>query len=227
MWQAINPNTFVTGQAATNDTVTTAAGTIENIRTPLTPFWKDPQDFYTSAEVRGTERFGHAYPETQPWNFESARDYQASVRAAFRNLYGGSNLGFILASTQRGSLSSRAQIQTPNAEAQTSQAGSQIAAPLNQAGSLLKGSIQKVASISASVVASAQQGHGGKQVPLRDAGKPHDGKGHENPKDTVKDTESAPHDKGKGATDDDKSDHAPKHQSKSRGCLKDLNCKLT
>lgn len=189
MWQAINPNTYVTGQAASEDTVTTAEGTIENVRTPLTPFWKNPDEFYTSTDVRRTERFGNAYPETQPWNFQSTRDYQASVRTAFRNLYGGSNLGFILASAQGGTLSTGPQIQLP----QASQSGSGLQRPLQ---------------VSAMVVPSVKHGQDSKQIPLRESGPSSDGKGPDNPedtkvpqnvKDTGKDTESPGQDEGEGA----------------------------
>lgn len=189
MWQAINPNTYVTGQAASQDTVTTAEGTIENVRTPLTPFWKNPDEFYTSTDVRRTERFGNAYPETQPWNFQSIRDYQASVRTAFRNLYGGSNLAFILASAQGGALSTGPQIQLP----QASQSRSGLQRPLQ---------------VSAMARTSVQHGHDSEQIPLRDSGPSGDRKGHDNSKDvnvpqnvkeTGEDTESPQHDEGKGA----------------------------
>lgn len=164
----------MTGQAATQDTVTTAESTIENIRTPLTPFWKNQDDFYTSTDVRRTERFGNAYPETQPWDFQTTRDYQASVRTAFRNLYGGSNLAFILASTQGGALSTGPQIQLP----QGSQSGSGLQRPFQ---------------VSAMVLPFAKHGQDSKQIPLRGSGQPGDSKGHDNPKDgkapqNVKDT---------------------------------------
>lgn len=163
MWQAINPNTFVTEQEASQDTVTTAAGTIEDVGTDLTPFWKDASTFYKSSDVRRTERFGNAYPETQPWNFKSTQDYQASVRTAFRNLYGGSNLAFILANAQGGALGSGAQIQLP----QSSQASSGLRRPVQ---------------VSAMVVPSVKHGQGSKQIPLRESGNASDSKGHEKPK---------------------------------------------
>lgn len=174
MWQAINPNTFVTGQPASQDTVTTAEGTIENVRTPLTPFWKNPDEFYTSTDVRRTETFGNAYPETQPWNFQTTRDYQASVRTAFRNLYGGSNLAFILASTQGGALNTGPQIQLP----QASQSGSRLQRPFQ---------------VSAMALPSVKHGQDSKQIPFRGSGHHGDSKSHDNSKDSkapqnVKDT---------------------------------------
>ena len=190
MWQAINPNTYVTGQASSQPTLTTEEGTIENVRTPLTPFWKNPDEFYTSTDVRRTERFGNAYLETQPWNFESTRDYQASVRTAFRNLYGGSNLAFILASAQGGALSTGPQIQLPQA---------------NQS----RSGLQRPLQVSAMVLPSVQHGHDSKQIPLRESKHGGDSsKGRDNPKDvnvpqnvkdTGKDTGSSQHDEGKGA----------------------------
>ena len=145
--------------------MTTAEGTIENVRTPLTPFWKNPDEFYTSTDVRRTERFGNAYPETQPWNFQTTRDYQASVRTAFRNLYGGSNLAFILASTQGGALNTGPQIQLP----QASQSGSRLQRPFQ---------------VSAMALPSVKHGQDSKQIPLRGSGHPSDSKSHDNAKDS-------------------------------------------
>jgi tyrosinase len=212
MWQAINPNTFVTSQASSNDTVTTAEGTIENIRTALTPFWKSSNDFYNSSDVRRTEPLGHAYPETQPWNYQSTRDYQASVRTAFRNLYGGSNFAFILANSPGGRLSAEAQIQTPKAETTAPEADKKTSQPSAQpstTGQLesIKSSLQKAASLSANVVSSVQHGRGNDQKPLRDTlqsltekddDKTKDAKAPQDTKDTSKDTESAHEDKAKG-----------------------------
>jgi hypothetical protein len=243
MWQVINPNTYVTSQEASNETVTTAAGTIENATTPLTPFWKNSNEFYTSLDVRGTERFGNAYPETQSWTFPSTRDYQASVRTAFRGLYGGSNLAFILANSQRGRLSTGAQIQPVRAETQTareqpqtSKAGPDTSKPetespkANPGGSILKGPMQKAASISASVVSSVRHGLGSEQIPLRNTGNSHGEKGHGNPKDghgnpkdgqaphdtkdTSKDTQSPHQDKGRGKADDGEPQKNPEGTSK-------------
>lgn len=215
MWQAINPNTYVTSQEASNETVTTAEGTIENVNTPLTPFWKNSDEFYTSVDVRGTERFGNAYPETQSWTFPSARDYQASVRTAFRDLYGGSNLAFILANSQRGRLSTGAQIQPIRAETEASKAGPETSKPetespkANPAGSILKGPLQKAASISASVVSSVRHGLGSEQIPLRNTGNSHGEKGHEHPKDA-----QAPHDT-KDTSKNTESPHQDKEEKKA------------
>ena len=158
MWQAINPNTYVTRQPATDSTVTTAAGTEENVQTSLTPFWKNPSDFFDSEEVRRTETFGHAYPETQAWNFPSAQAYQSSVRAAFRQLYGGSSLGFILANSQRGRLSDQAQIQPPPA----------------RSASILESPLRALTSISASVASAVKPKQAGDQKPLKGDEAPHD-----------------------------------------------------
>lgn len=138
-------------------------------------------------------------------------------------------MAFILASAQSdGTLSSDAQIQLPQAETQAAETEIKTSEASNQAGSLLKGSIQKVTSISASVVSSVQHGHDGKQVPLRNTGNPHDGKGHDSPKDskappntkdTIKDPEPSRQDKGEGASNDGKSRHEPEHQRKSRGAI--------
>lgn len=160
MWQVINPKTFVTPQPATQGTVTTQAGETESINTSLTPFWKNQNDFYTSADVVSTEPFGFAYPETQRWTFNTEENYEASVKSAFANLYGGSNLGFILRNSQRGRISTGAQINVPaRATAATS-----------------RGPSAKISSIAASVVSAVKHVGGGDQKPLQENTPQHDGK---------------------------------------------------
>lgn len=157
MWQAINPKTFVTQQPATQGTVTIQAGDEETINTSLTPFWKTSNDFYTSSDVRGTEPFGFAYPETQSWNFNTDEEYQTSVRAAFTKLYGGSNLGFILRDSQRGRLSTGAQINIPS-----------------KASGASRGPSAMISTVAASVVSAVKHVGAGDQKPLSAPDSQHD-----------------------------------------------------
>ena len=92
--------------------MTTAAGETEDNSTNLTPFWKDSDNFWKSEGVRTTGVFGYAYPETQSWQYDTKQKYSAAARTAFQQLYGGSNLGFILRDSVPGRLSNQAQIQT-------------------------------------------------------------------------------------------------------------------
>ena len=159
MWQAINPKTFVTQQPARQGTVTTQVGDEETVNTALTPFWKNSNDFYNSADVQSTQRFGFAYPETQKWNFDTDQKYQASVRAAFASLYGGSNLGFILRNSQRGRLSTEAQLKLPSK-------GSSGAS---------KGPSAMISTIAANVVSAVKHVGAADQKPLQHQEPQHDG----------------------------------------------------
>lgn len=158
MWQAINPKTFVTQQPATQGTVTTQVGDEETINSSLTPFWKNSNDFYTSADVQSTEPFGFAYPETQSWKFDTDNEYQTSVRAAFTKLYGGSNLGFILRDSQRGRISTGAQILVP------SKAHSEAS----------RGPSAMISTMAASVVSAVKHVGAGDQKPLQQPESQHD-----------------------------------------------------
>lgn len=161
MWQAINPKTFVTSQVAQQSTVTIQAGQEENVETSLTPFWKDSDNFYKSSDVKSTLVFGLAYPETQRWKFQTEAEYQTSVRTAFANLYGGSNLGFILRDSQKGRLSTGAQLNIPR----TSLLSSKVPSAM-------------VSTMASSVASAVKQVVGGDQKPLKDT-EPHHGQSNE------------------------------------------------
>jgi len=56
---------YVVGTPARYSTYTNSAGQIQDSSSHLTPFFEDMTgDFWTSDEVRSTETFGYAYPET-------------------------------------------------------------------------------------------------------------------------------------------------------------------
>ena len=110
MWQAIHPNSYVEPQITARGTYTTRAGSNETEATDLTPFYEDSTSFWDSDGVKATETFGYAYPETQSWNFDAVKDYQASVNAAINRLYRGSSLATIMRDSSSGSLSPAAQM---------------------------------------------------------------------------------------------------------------------
>ncbi|PQE18684.1 hypothetical protein CJF30_00009685 [Rutstroemia sp. NJR-2017a BBW] len=65
IWQTLNPNSYVTPTPAKYSTFTMTAGDIQNVSTPLAPFYDaSGSNFWNSAEVTSTETFGYAYPET-------------------------------------------------------------------------------------------------------------------------------------------------------------------
>ena len=83
LWQAIHPDSYVEPLAAVGSTFTYAAGTVNDVNSALTPFFKDTVGTnYTSASVRDVTKLGYTYPELQ--NGATA----ASVRAAINKLYG-------------------------------------------------------------------------------------------------------------------------------------------
>ncbi|KAI5244883.1 Di-copper centre-containing protein [Aureobasidium subglaciale] len=83
LWQSIHTDSYVQPLAAVGSTFTYPAGTINDVNSPLTPFFKDTAGTnWTSADVRDTTKLGYTYPELQ--NGATA----ASVRAAINRLYG-------------------------------------------------------------------------------------------------------------------------------------------
>lgn len=87
IWQALNPDSYVAPQPAYYNSFTTNAGSLQDENTPLTPFRKnDMGEFWTAAEVRGTEVFGYTYPETASRSGE--RNVTADVMEVIERLYG-------------------------------------------------------------------------------------------------------------------------------------------
>ncbi|THZ10344.1 Di-copper centre-containing protein [Aureobasidium pullulans] len=83
LWQAIHTDSYVEPLAAVGSTFAYPAGTINDVNSGLTPFFKDAAGTnWTSADVRDTTTLGYTYPELQ--NGATA----SSVRAAINKLYG-------------------------------------------------------------------------------------------------------------------------------------------
>lgn len=65
IWQTLNPKSYVSPKAASYSTFTMSAGSIQDVSTPLKPFYDaGGNNFYSSSDVVSTEAFGYAYPET-------------------------------------------------------------------------------------------------------------------------------------------------------------------
>lgn len=191
----MNPNSYVTEQEATEETVTTPVGTLETRTSALTPFWQNSDDFWTSDGIRKTGALGYAYPETQSWNFKSPQEYSANVRATVRKLYGGSSLGSILADSTPGNLSSRAKLILPS-KASVRPASKENAQPAKpSAAEQSKPTSSKATTESVSI----QQVKGSDQKPLGE-GKPQ----HEEPKAEPQHPTAAP-----------KHENNPKRKSRS------------
>lgn len=80
IWQAIHNDSYVVPTAAVYASHTQMQGDIEDINTPLQPFFVNDTSFWTSTTVRDHEIFGYTYPETD----NKTRD---EVVAAVNRLY--------------------------------------------------------------------------------------------------------------------------------------------
>jgi hypothetical protein len=91
MYQAIYPSTWLEPASSTN----TGNFWIPNNSqltptTPMPPFWKDDQSFYTPDEIRNISILGYAYPETQYWNFPTLEQWRLSVNSTIAYRYSSS-----------------------------------------------------------------------------------------------------------------------------------------
>jgi tyrosinase len=84
LWQTINPNAYGGSQAAVDTTFTTNLGQNLDANSPLTPFFRDDSNYWTTNDVRNwATTFGYTYPEFS----NTAGDRNAIVNAV-NNLYG-------------------------------------------------------------------------------------------------------------------------------------------
>lgn len=82
MWQIVNPGSYVVPKAAMYGTFTTYARQVQDVNTPLTPFYRDTiGNFWNSAQVINTTTFGYAYAET-------VNSDKRAVVSAINKLYG-------------------------------------------------------------------------------------------------------------------------------------------
>jgi tyrosinase len=92
IWQAINPNSYLTtSQANQFGTFTIAPGALDDVNTALTPFHSDAgTGLYTSVTARSTRSFGYTVPEVRDWGLTPAQ-VSANTRAAVKQLYDPNN----------------------------------------------------------------------------------------------------------------------------------------
>jgi len=114
IWQALNPNSFVSSQQNPYGTYGEPVGTVETADTGLTPFRRLDNTFWTSNQIRDTSTFGYAYPETGYWKYSTTAAYQQSVRKAVSQLYGSTNAQIAKAAGNQ-----KRQSTTPNNATQT------------------------------------------------------------------------------------------------------------
>ncbi|KAL9128041.1 MAG: hypothetical protein Q9217_003205 [Psora testacea] len=91
IWQAINPDSYVTPQVNALGTFTDEPGASEDTNTPLAPFRSDSSDtLYTSTTARDTRTFGYTYPEIIDWGV-SRDQLSSNVRSNLNILYNRTN----------------------------------------------------------------------------------------------------------------------------------------
>ena len=78
---------YVSRQVTSWGTFITSAGSTEDGKTPLAPFYKDNTSFWDSAGVRTTKIFGYVYPETREWLYSSGTAYRASIVENLKSIY--------------------------------------------------------------------------------------------------------------------------------------------
>ncbi|MBE3049604.1 tyrosinase family protein [Candidatus Bathyarchaeota archaeon] len=89
IWQDLNPDEFMSARPAPFSNFTVTGGTMEDARTPLSPFWDGSGTrFWTSEAVKKSGVFGYAYPETQSWGFKNREEYQREIRRTIARVYG-------------------------------------------------------------------------------------------------------------------------------------------
>lgn len=99
IWQALNPTSYTINKRAGDGTFVIDQNSTETAKTSLAPFVDaSGSRYWTSESARQTETFNYAYPETQRWTIKSDAEYQASVRNAVQQLYGGISNQFALMS---------------------------------------------------------------------------------------------------------------------------------
>ncbi|KAF2019892.1 tyrosinase [Aaosphaeria arxii CBS 175.79] len=94
LYQALHPNqTFENATIGRNGNFVLENHAWVHGDTELKPFWDTRTSFWTPNKARHTTALGYAYPETQPWAFESEGEYKVSVEESVERLYGGSERG--------------------------------------------------------------------------------------------------------------------------------------
>ncbi|KAJ4297234.1 hypothetical protein N0V88_004152 [Collariella sp. IMI 366227] len=88
IWQALNPDAWISPTRAVLNSYTTYQGDMQTSNTPLTPFFSsDNGTFWTSDSVRDLTKFGYTYPELMR-STSSARVKARTAKQAVNRLYG-------------------------------------------------------------------------------------------------------------------------------------------
>ncbi|KAG9042400.1 hypothetical protein FS837_010910 [Tulasnella sp. UAMH 9824] len=86
LWQALNPNIWVTEGPGVSGTFTLPASALQNKDTDLPPFWNGAISFWDSKDCREYQtKLGYTYPEFIGLNINDKSAVQAAIRAGTRH----------------------------------------------------------------------------------------------------------------------------------------------
>ncbi|KAG8930241.1 hypothetical protein FRC01_003109 [Tulasnella sp. 417] len=89
LWQAINPDVWVTRGRGAAGTWTLPSTTLQDTNTDLTPFWNGAQTFWDSTDSRDwSAKLGYTYPEFVGLNLGDKAAVRAAISARVNQLYG-------------------------------------------------------------------------------------------------------------------------------------------
>lgn len=92
----MHPDLYITPELTTSANLWIDANTVLDADTPLLPFWRTPDSFWTTNEVRDTTVLGYAYPETVVSGFISDDEYRKELNATVTRLYSSSARAMLL-----------------------------------------------------------------------------------------------------------------------------------
>ncbi|KIJ30584.1 hypothetical protein M422DRAFT_214484 [Sphaerobolus stellatus SS14] len=87
LWQAMNPEEWITPKESRDGTYTRSKGDMEDGKSPLTPFRKTSDSFWISDEVRSLDVFNYSYPELVEIRDLSLEERASRVRVVVNALY--------------------------------------------------------------------------------------------------------------------------------------------
>ncbi|KAG8960488.1 hypothetical protein FRC00_000212, partial [Tulasnella sp. 408] len=89
LWQAINPDVWVTEGGGALGTFTLPASTRQNTDTDLTPFWNGVDTYWDSTDSREYQtKLGYTYPEFEGLDIKDPAAVQAAISTKVVELYG-------------------------------------------------------------------------------------------------------------------------------------------
>lgn len=87
MWQAAHPDQRLEPSTSPNGNMFITEDTTVDENTPLLPFYKTANTFWTTKDAWDTAALGYDYPETQCWKYNSTQACGNAVNATIAQMY--------------------------------------------------------------------------------------------------------------------------------------------